>query len=74
VPIARITTPGLTAMAVSVVLLWSCLIAERIMVRTAVRDETRVLREMNLLRQRQRSLPADEPTPQRPRRPRAVEG
>ena len=73
-PIARITTPGLTAMAVSVVLLWSCLIAERIMVRTAVRDETRVLREMNLLRQRQRSLPADEPTPQRPRRPRAVEG
>ena len=61
-------------MAASVILLWSCLIGERIMVRNAIREETQVLREMRLLRQRQRSMPADAPVPLRPGRPRAVEG
>ena len=73
-PIARITTPGLTAMAVSVILLWTCLITERVMVRNAARNETRVLREMNLLRHRQRAVPADAPAPQHRKRWRAVEG
>ena len=72
-PIARITTSGLAAMAMSVLLLWSCLIAERLTSRNAARDERRVLREMNMLRQRQRSVPADVPTLQPPTRPRAVE-
>ena len=73
-PIARITTSGLAAMAMSVLLLWGCLIAERLTMRSAARDERRVLWEMNMLRQRQRSVPADAPTLQPPRRPRAVEG
>ena len=74
VPIARITTPGLTAMAVSVILLWSCLIGERVVMNRAVREQARVLREMNSLRQRQRSLPADAPVPQRPQPRRVAKG
>ena len=73
-PIARITTPGLTAMALSVMLLWSCLISEQVLVRRAMREQARVLREMNILRQRQRSMPAQAPLPQRPRPPRVANG
>jgi len=61
-------------MAVSVVLLWSCLIGERVMVSSALHEQARVLREMKMLRQRQRSVPADVPLPQPPRPARPVEG
>ena len=64
--IAKITTPGLTAMALSVAALWGCLIGEQILVRRAAHEQTQVLREMNLLRQRQRSEPASTPLPQVP--------
>ena len=59
--LAKITTPGLTAMGLSVALLWSCLIGERILARQAAQGQAQVLREMNLLRQRQRAVPASIP-------------
>ena len=64
--IARITTPGLIAVGISVALLWGCLIGERLVVQRAAREEMQALHEMHLLRQRQRSQPADVPVPQRP--------
>ena len=72
--IARITTPGLAAMGVSVTLLWSCLIGERVLMRNAAHEQTRLLHEMNLLRQKQRSEPASAPLPVRPHRPQAAKG
>jgi hypothetical protein len=63
--IARITGPGLSAMAVSVALLWTCLIAERTIVHRTIREQTQVLHEMEQLRQRQRSEPVSEPRPLR---------
>ena len=64
--IARITAPGLAAMGVSVALLWSCLIGERVLLRNAAGQQARVLHEINLLRQKQRSEPVSAPGPQRP--------
>jgi hypothetical protein len=61
VTIAKITTPGLAAMAVSVAFLWSCVIGEQVLLRNAAREQTQVLREMNLLRQRQRIAPVSDP-------------
>ena len=66
--IAKITTPGLTAMGLTVAVLWGCLICERILVRNAAQDQALVLREINLLRQRQRSEPTSIPL-QHPQRP-----
>jgi len=71
--IARITTPGLTAMGLSVFLLWGCLISERLIVHRAAQQETQVLREMHFLRQRQRAQPADAPAPRRSRPIRPAE-
>jgi hypothetical protein len=61
VAVAKITTPGLTALGVSVALLWCCLISERLLLRNAAEEQTRVMREMSLLRQRQRSEPISTP-------------
>ncbi|HLK47422.1 MAG TPA: hypothetical protein VKT49_04770 [Bryobacteraceae bacterium] len=68
---AKITTPGLAAMTVSVAILWSCFIGEQVVLRNAAHQQTRVLYEMKLLRQRQRSQPASTPIPQKsaPARP-----
>lgn len=55
--IAKITGPGLAALAVSVSLLWGCLITERTLTQRAWREQARVLHELELLRQRQRSEP-----------------
>lgn len=72
--IARITTPGLTAMAASVALLWGCLIGERVMLQRAVAERNQVMREMRLLRDRQRSEPTAAPVPQIPLRARPAQG
>ncbi len=71
--IARITTPGLTAMGLSVAALWGCLIGERLTIQRATREQVQVLREMHLLRQRQRSQPADVTVPHHPRPVRPAE-
>jgi len=74
VSIARITIPGLTAMAASVTLLWGCLIGEQVLIRRAASEQTRVLREMRLLREKQRSEPAADPVPKLPHRSRTARG
>jgi hypothetical protein len=45
-PIAKITGQGLAAIALSVALLWSCLIGERVMVRRASIERTLVMRDL----------------------------
>jgi hypothetical protein len=46
VPIAKITGQGLAAIALSVALLWGCLISERVMVRRASAERTLVMRDL----------------------------
>lgn len=55
--IAKITGPGLAALAVSVSLLWGCLIAERTLTQRAWREQARVLHELQIMRQRQHDQP-----------------
>ena len=57
-------------MALSVALLWGCLIAERVTMRRAATQQTRVLRDLKRLRGRQRRPePVFEPLRQTPRVP-----
>ncbi|HLK67384.1 MAG TPA: hypothetical protein VKU19_28305 [Bryobacteraceae bacterium] len=60
--IAKITGPGLAAIAVSVALLWSCVLGERSLARRAVTERAQVLREMQRL-QRRRTVPVSLPSP-----------
>jgi hypothetical protein len=46
VPIAKITGQGLAAIALSVALLWGCLISERVMLRRASAERTLVMRDL----------------------------
>lgn len=59
--IGKITLPGLTGMAVSVALLWGCLIGEHIIVRRATREQKHALLTLQRLRQRQQSQPVLSP-------------
>ena len=71
-PIARITGQGLFWIAVAVVLLWGCLIGERVTMRQARAEYARSMRDVQRLRLRQqRSLPVSFPVvrPPRPVRP-----
>ena len=65
-PIAKITGQGLAAIAVSVALLWSCLIGERVMVRRASAERTLVMRDLQRmqrthLKRNHRSEPVSSP-------------
>ena len=60
---AKITTPGLTAMGLSVALLWGCFIGEQAIRRSATMEQARILHEMNLLRQTVRPQPVFTPIP-----------
>jgi len=59
-PIAKITGPGLAAMACSVALLWGCLIADGVLERRVSAQRAEVLRELHRLRDT-RPEPAPEP-------------
>lgn len=61
--IAGITRQGLAAMTVAVALLWSCLVAERVMLRHARRELTQSMQEIRRLRQT--SSPVNAPLPGR---------
>jgi hypothetical protein len=62
-PIARITGQGLTAIAFSVGLLWSCVIVQRVEHRTAVTERARIVREVRQMQRQHRSEPASTPSP-----------
>jgi hypothetical protein len=57
-PIVKITGQGLSAIALSVALLWGCWIEERVVTRHASVERARVLRD---LRQLQRTMPHPQP-------------
>jgi hypothetical protein len=62
-PIARITGQGLAAIAASVCLLWTCVLAEQSAHRSAITERARVVREVQQMQQRQRSEPVATPAP-----------
>jgi hypothetical protein len=67
-PIVKITGQGLSAIALSVALLWGCLIAERVAARRAFSERAKVLRDVSRMRRRQRTQPVSAPAPFIPHR------
>ena len=67
--IAQITGQGLSAIAVLVVLLWGCLVGERVIVRRANVEAARTLREIRALRLKRHLIPVSAPQAPRPVRP-----
>jgi len=73
-PIVRITGQGLAAIALSVALLWGCIIGERVTARRAFSERVRVLRDISRMQRRQRTQPVSAPAPFIPHRTRAAAG
>ncbi len=73
-PIAKITGQGLAAMALSVALLWGCVIADVVQERRAYAERARVLQELQLLQRSTRPEPVSVPMPGPARRPRPFAG
>ena len=65
-PIVQITGPGLAGIAISVALLWGCVIGERRMADRAFTDRLRVMHDVQRL-QKRHSEPVSVPTIARPR-------
>jgi hypothetical protein len=59
--IAAITGQGLSAIALSVALLWGCFIGEQLLIRNAMRDMARVKAELRILQRWQRTQPVSAP-------------
>jgi hypothetical protein len=70
---AKITGPGLAALALSVAALWGCVISERVIVRQAERDRAIVLRDLGRL-QRRVPRPVSAPSPDFHHRMRVAAG
>jgi hypothetical protein len=64
-PFAQITRQGLTAIAILVALLWSCLITERYLTRHSTIETYRALRQMRYLKFKRHLEPAGVPNPAR---------
>ncbi len=71
-PIARITSQGLAAIAGLVVLLWTCFIAEQLIIRNARTEYSRALHDIRMLRLKSRPEPVSAPGIRipRPKRPK----
>jgi len=74
VPLFKITGQGLSAIAVSVALLWACLLGTRAEKRRALVSEREAMRQLDLLRKRSRPRPVNFFSPHRQRPPRPVVG
>jgi hypothetical protein len=57
-PTAKITGQGLFAIALSVALLWGCLIGERLMLRNAASRRERVLHQIEQLQRKAHPIPS----------------
>jgi hypothetical protein len=73
-PIIKITGQGLSAIALSVALLWGCIVAERVTARRAFSERAKVLRDLSRMQRRQRTQPASAPSPFAPRRAHVAQG
>ena len=60
-PIAKITGPGLVAIACSVALLWASFLGERIMVQRAAAERIMVMRDVQRMQRTRRSEPVSAP-------------
>ena len=70
----KITGQGLWAIALSVALLWGCLIGERIAARRAFSERAKVLRDISRIERRQRTQPVSAPAPFIPHHARVAAG
>ena len=73
-PIIKITRHGLSAIALSVALLWGCVIGERVAARRAFSERAKVLRDISRMQRRLRTQPASVPAPFLPHRSRVAAG
>ena len=73
-PIVKITGQGLSAIALSVALLWGCWIEERALTRRAGAEQARVLRDLQQLQRTSPPRPASAPLPLRRGVPRVTAG
>ena len=64
VPVAKITNQGLASIAILVVLLWTCIMGERAILRRANADAAQMIRAMRELRIKNQRQPAAAPAPQ----------
>jgi hypothetical protein len=62
-PIARITGQGLAAIALSVALLWACLVGERMLLNHSLAQRAQVIRELRQLQLDHRTVPVSVPMP-----------
>ena len=73
-PIVKITGQGLSAIALSVALLWGCVIGERLTARRAFLERAKVLRDISRMRRRQPTQPVSATAPFIPHRARVTAG
>jgi hypothetical protein len=73
-PIAKITGPGLIAIACSVGLLWTSVLFGQVSQRNALDERARVIREVRQLQFRQRQEPVSTPSVFAPRRSHVTAG
>ena len=59
--LAKITRPGLVAIAVLVAILWGCIITERYLLRDSKMETYRALRNIRYLKFKRRVEPASQP-------------
>ena len=71
-PVVKITGQGLSAIALSVALLWACWAKEQAVMRHDRADRARVLRDLR--RMQNRALPVSVPGPDGPAAPRLTAG
>ena len=60
-PIAKITGQGISAIALSVALLWGCWIATRITMDRSLTERARVMRDLERLQRKHQPQPATNP-------------
>lgn len=65
--IAKLTGQGLTAIAVSVALLWGCLVGERLLLQRANAEASRTMYELRVMRLQRNAHPVASPALKIPR-------
>jgi hypothetical protein len=66
-PIVKITGEGLAAIALSVGLLWSCFVGERLILNRSYACRSQVMRDLRQMQLQRRTQPVSTPMPVRPR-------
>ena len=67
--LAKISGAGLSSIAVSVAILWGCILGEHLIVRRANREFSQAMTQIRQLQLKKQTEPASLPTPRRHVRP-----